>query len=162
MQIKELKEFMIFKRKPKITFKRATTDDVNEYLSIEKSTIGLKMYSRILDKDEALEEINNNQVYFIIKNNKIIGSCEYQIRGVDEVYLSGLVILPEFQSQGIAHQATEFRLNKLKNVKRIWLVTHPHNSKIIKMYLSYGFIIESWKDNYFGDGEPRIVLVKQK
>ena len=152
---------MIFKRKPKITFKRATTDDVDEFLRIEKSTIGLKIYSRISDKEEALEEIKNNEVYFIIKNNKIIGSCECQIKGADEAYMSGLVILPEFQNQGIARQAIEFRLNKLKNIKRIWLVTHPHNSKVIKMYLSYGFIIESWKDNYFGDGEPRIVLAKQ-
>jgi len=153
---------MIFKRKSKITFKRATADDIDEFLRIEKSTIGLKIYSRISDKEEALEEIKNNEVYFIIKNNKIIGSCEYQIKGVDEAYISGLVILPEFQDQGIARQAIEFRLNKLKNIKRIWLVTHPHNSKVIRMYLSYGFIIESWKDNYFGDGEPRIVLAKQE
>lgn len=153
---------MIFKRKSKITFKRAAIDDVDEFLRIEKSTISLKIYSRISDKEEALEEIKNNEVYFIIKNNKIIGSCECQTRGVDEAYISGLVILPEFQNQGIARQAIEFRLNKLKNVKRIWLVTHPHNSKVIRMYLSYGFIIESWKDNYFGDGEPRIVLAKQE
>ena len=52
---------------------------------------------------------------------------------------------------------------KLKpgNVKRIDLVTHPHNSKIIGLYLSYGFIIEAWKDNHFGDGEPRIVLARE-
>jgi hypothetical protein len=29
------------------------------------------------------------------------------------------------------------------------------------LYLSMGFIIESWLDNYFGDGEPRLMLVKK-
>ena len=149
-------------KKPNITFKKVTVSDVAELLRIDKSTIGSKMYSRFSDEQEAIEEIKNNEVYFIVKDGKNIGSLEYQIQGPGHAYLSGLVVLPEFQGQGIAREAVKFRLDKLKDIKRINLVTHPHNSKVITLYLSLGFHIESWKDNYFGDGEPRIVLAREK
>ncbi|TSC74309.1 MAG: acetyltransferase [Parcubacteria group bacterium Gr01-1014_44] len=145
-----------------ITFQKATVDDVKIFIELEKKVAHLKIYSGIIDEGEARKEIENNEVYFIRKGNEVIGSTEYQMKGPNEAYLGGLVIDPLFQGQGIARQAIEFRLNKLENVKRVWLVTHPHNSKIIRLYLSYGFIIEAWKDNYYGDGEPRLVLVLEK
>jgi ribosomal protein S18 acetylase RimI-like enzyme len=145
-----------------INFQKATTDDADKYIELEKKVAHLKIYSGIVDREEAKKEIENNEVYFIVQDNKIIGSTEYQVRDGNEAYLGGLVIDPDFQGQGIARQAIEFKLDKLKDVKRLWLVTHPHNSKIIRMYLSYGFAIEAWKDNYFGDGEPRLVLSREK
>lgn len=143
---------------PDITFQKATIDDVDIFLELEKKVSHSKTYSGIFDKKEAIEEIENNEVYLIKKGDAIIGSTEYQMQGPSHAYMSGLVIHPDYQGQGIARKAIEFKLAKLKDIKRIDLVTHPHNSKIIRMYLSYGFIIESWKDNYYGDGEPRIVL----
>lgn len=141
-----------------ITFQKATIEDIDKFIEIEKTAVELKVYSGIIDKEEAKEEIENNEVYFILKDNKIVGSTEYQIKSSKHAYLGGLVILPEFQGQGIAREAAKFRLEKLKNMDRVDLVTHPRNSKIIMLYLSLGFYIESWKDNYYGDGEPRLVL----
>ncbi len=142
-----------------ITFQKATIEDVDTFLELEKKVSHVKMYSAILDKEEARKEIEHNEVYFIKKGDTIVGSTEYTIKSPEHAYMGGLVIEPAYQGQGIARKAIEFRLNKLKNMKRIDLVTHPHNGKIIKMYLSYGFVIEAWKDNYYGDGEPRLVLV---
>jgi len=71
-----------------------------------------------------------------------------------------LVIHPNFQGQGIGREAVLFRLEKLKGVKRVWLVTHPENFKIINLYQSLGFKIEKRLENYFGDGEPRIILLR--
>jgi ribosomal protein S18 acetylase RimI-like enzyme len=145
-----------------IVFKKATIDDVAEFLRIEKSAIGAKTYSGISDEQEAIEEIENNEVHFIIKDGKTVGTTGYQMKSPDHAYLSGLVIVPEFRGQGIGRKAAEFRLNQLENIKRIDLVTHPLNSRVIMIYLSLGFHIESWKDNYYGDGEPRIVLAREK
>ena len=144
-----------------VTFQKATLDDVQQFIEIEKTATGLKMYSSMIGSEEALEEIKNNEVYFIKKDNEVVGSTEYQIKSPSEAYLGGLLIKPEFRGQGIARKAIEFRLDKLKEMKRLWLVTHPHNSKMIRMYLSYGFIIEAWKDNYYGDGQPRLILAKE-
>lgn len=147
---------------PDITFRKATTKDIDKFIEIEKTAVGLKVYSGITNREEAKKEIENNEVYFILKDGEVIGSTEYRIKSPKHAYLGGLVVLPNFQGQGIAREAAKFRLEKLKDMERIDLVTHPCNSKIITLYLSLGFYIESWKDNYYGDGEPRLILVRQE
>jgi ribosomal protein S18 acetylase RimI-like enzyme len=144
-----------------ITFQKATVGDINKFVEIEKTSAGLGMYSSMTDPEEAKEEIENNEVYFIKKDGEIVGSTEYQMKGPNEAYLGGLIIKPDYRGQGIARKAIEFRLDKLQGIKRLWLVTHPHNSKMIRMYLSYGFIVEAWRDNYYGDGQPRLVLSRE-
>lgn len=141
-----------------IIFQKATADDVDVFLELENKVAHVKMYSAILDKEEAEKEIEDNEVYFIKKGDTVVGWTEYKIKSPGHAYLGGLVIDPAYQNQGIARRAIEFLLNKLKDIKRIDLVTHPHNSKIIRMCLSCGFVIEAWKDNYYDDGEPRLVL----
>jgi ribosomal-protein-alanine N-acetyltransferase len=59
----------------------------------------------------------------------------------------------------LARKAMIHVLNEIELVKRIDLVTHPDNTKAINLYESLGFKIESTIENYFGDGEPRIVMV---
>lgn len=142
----------------KITFRKVLVDDADKYIEVEKKVSGNYMYGSITNKEKVIEEIENNEVYFIQKDGEIIGSLEYVIKAPGEAYMGGLIVDPKYQGQGIARQAIEFRLDKTKDANRLWLTTHPHNSKIIKLYLSYGFKIEAWKDNYYGDGEPRLIL----
>lgn len=143
-----------------IILQRARVGDVDAYLSIEKS-VGAgqaKTYSGVTTKREAEEELAKNIVYLIKKEEDVVGTIQYQLEGKDCAHITGFVVDPRFQEQGIGREALARVLEELKEIKRIDLVTHPHNTPAIMLYLSFGFIIESWKDNYFGDGEPRIVL----
>lgn len=166
---KEHQPFSESKEGFKLSFRRATPEDADAFVELERTAAGNKTYSGILDKDEALQEFRENEVYLIYKNGKLAGSTEFQMKSPDHAYLAGLVIHPDFQDQGIGREAAMFRLEKLKGVKRIDLVTHPENSKIIglyqslgfKLYQSLGFKIEKRIENYFGDGEPRVVLAKE-
>lgn len=108
-----------------------------------------------------MEEITKNIVYFIILDNEIVGSVIYENKSEDHAYISGLVIDQKYQGQGLARKAMELIMEELKDKKRIDLVTHPENDKAINLYKSLGFIIGETKENYFGDGEPRIVMVKE-
>lgn len=143
-----------------ITFKKATSEDIGNFLALEKMAVDNYTYSGILTEEEVREELETNEVYMIYKDGVLVGSCEYEMKGPDHAYLSGLVIHPDYRGQGIGHAAIKFILEKLKGIKRIDLVTHPHNSKAICIYLKQGFIIESWKDDYYGDGQPRLVLAR--
>lgn len=148
------------KEKLRLTFRKVKPKDVNAYLELEKTAIGQKTYSGIKDENEALREFLENEVYLIYKDGKLVGSTEFEMKSPDHAYLAGVVIHPDVQGQGIAREAVLFRLEKLKSVKRVDVVTHPENFKIINLYQSLGFKIEKLIENYFGDGEPRVMMVK--
>jgi len=145
-----------------VTLQRAGIKDVETFLAIEKSVAHLKTYAAITSKKEALAELEQGTVYFIKKHGIIVGSIGYRMKSKDHATLSGFVVNSQFQGQGIGRAAFAKILHKLNSVKKIDLVTHPHNTPAIMLYLSFGFMIEAWKDNYFGDGQPRIVLRRMK
>jgi len=142
-----------------IQFKKATVADVPILLELEKSVAEEGYYSAY--SDDLQGEIENNHVFLIEKDGQIIGFTSYEKEGSDVVHMDSLVIRPDFQSQGIGKQATLYRLQEIGNAKRIDVTTHPDNFRVIKLYQSLGFVIESRKENYYGDGQPRLVLVKE-
>ncbi len=145
-----------------ITLQKITVNDnnVDTYIALEEGVVDKKTYSVITEPKKVIEEIENNECFFIKKDDEIIGSIEYQIKGPNHAYISGIVVKPDFQGQGIARKALNIVLNNLKDMKRIDLVAHPDNIKSLNLYQSLGFVIESRKENYYGDGEPRLMLAK--
>lgn len=144
-----------------INLKKAILSDIPILLEIEKSVAGTNIYSPELDKHEWINEFKTNVIYLIEKNGLIVGNVSYEKKSKDYVYISGLVIGRRFQGQGIAREALSQILKELKNTRRIDIVTHPDNKIALHLYQSLGFVIESRKENYYGDGEPRLVLVLQ-
>ncbi|MCA9353514.1 GNAT family N-acetyltransferase [Candidatus Nomurabacteria bacterium] len=132
--------------------------DIERFISIEKTAVEEYTYSGITEYSEAKEEIEKSNVFFIYRGDTLVGSCEYIIKDENTAVLGGLIVLAEFRGSGIARAAALFRIDKVKNYKNVYLVTHPHNSKVIILYLSLGFKITEWKNNYWGDGQPRILI----
>ncbi|MDB5260546.1 MAG: acetyltransferase [Candidatus Nomurabacteria bacterium] len=143
-----------------LKYKKAIIEDIPTLISIEQSIVGSKTYSAMLEESEWIKAINDGPVYIIEKDSKIAGDVMYEMKSPDHAYISGILILPEFQRQGIARQAMDYILKEIGEVKRIDLVTHPDNFKAISLYESLGFKIESRKEDYFGDGEPRVVMAR--
>ena len=138
---------------------RATIKDVQTLLEVEKTTIGLKVYSGYFTKEEVEGYVKDSIVYLIKNNDNIVGSISYDVIDSNHADVSGLVIKPEFQKQGLAKKAMELLFEELKNYKKLSLVVHPDNHAL-KLYKSFGFIEELRKENYFGDGEPRLIMNK--
>lgn len=142
-----------------INFKKATIADIPILLELERSVAGTNIYSPMLEKDEWEEELRKNIVYLVEKDNVVVGNVSYEKKDDSHVYISGLVVDPRFQGQGVAREVLIRILDELKDIKRIDLVTHPNNRRALLLYQSLGFVVESRKENYYGDGEPRLVLV---
>ena len=142
----------------KITYKQATKEDIPSLIVMEKTMEGSKIYSAMVKEYEWEEAMQDGLVYVLEKEGRIIGNATYEIKSQDYVYISGLLILPEFQSKGLGKEVMQDILQEIGHVARIDLVTHPDNVKAIRLYESFGFIIESRKENYFGDGEPRLIM----
>jgi ribosomal-protein-alanine N-acetyltransferase len=101
------------------------------------------------------------KVFLIEKGKDTVGSLAYEQKNADNVYIADIAIKPAFQRQGIGREVLKNLLQKFKDVKRIDLLTHPEN-KALKLYESLGFVTESVEENYYGDGEPRLVLALEK
>jgi len=148
--------------KNNINLKKATLSDIPTLIGIEKSVAGTNIYSPMLESDEWKEELQKGDVYLIEHDGVVAGNISYREKDKNHVYISGLAINPRFQGRGIAREVMIRILEKLKNVSRVDMVTHPDNVRALKLYQSLGFIIKSRKENFYGDGEPRMVLVLKK
>ncbi len=145
----------------KIILIKATHADIEKYISIE-SKVASKTYATLLDEKSVLGEMAKGPVYMVKRGEDTVGTVSYEIKEDGSVYLSGLAVDPEYQGQGIGRDAIEKVLSEVSDAPKVWLVTHPENAKAVSLYESLGFKITDKKDNYFGDGEPRIVLTLVK
>lgn len=145
-----------------LVLERMTDTDVDEFLALEKKVSVPRIYSPILTEDEALEEIRDNELFFIKKGSVIVGIIAYQMKLDGTTYISNMSVVPEYQRQGLARTAMEMMLRIIGSTPRIWLVTHPENVKAMNLYTSLGFVVEKQIENYYGDGEPRLVLAKEE
>jgi len=145
-----------------LILKRVNKENIETLLFIERSLDNLKTYSPILTNEEMKESLEKCVKYIIEKDEEVVGSYSYEIKSKDNVNIGGPAILPEFQGQGIAKEITGRILEELKDYKRIDLEIHPDNLISLKLFKSFGFIVESKVENYYGDGEPRLILFKIK
>lgn len=144
-----------------IILKKATAEDIPVLLEVERSVAGTKIYHPMVEAKEWEEVLKKESVYIIEKDGVAVGDLSYEQKGDNHVYISGLAVKPEFQGQGIARIVLTQTLEKLKDVKRVDLVTHPENFRAIKLYESLGFAREGIKENFYGDGEPRLLLSRE-
>jgi ribosomal protein S18 acetylase RimI-like enzyme len=147
---------------PSITLERATAKDAAIFLEIEMSILSTSTYSSTADLHESLEEIENNIIYLIHEGDHIVGSVMYEMKTPDHAYISGLTIRPDFQGRGLGKTAMEKVLKELKDIPTVDLVTHPDNARAIKLYTSLGFTIGERIENYFDDGQSRIVMTLKR
>ncbi len=142
-----------------IKLRKAIIADIPTLISIEKSVAGTKIYSPMLEEDDWKYEIENNTVYLIEKDGTVVGNISYERKGEGKVYINGLAINPPFQGKDIGRKVMIRILDEIKDAKRIELDTHPDNAPALALYESLGFVVESRIENYYGDGEPRLVLI---
>lgn len=141
---------------------KADNADIEELIGLEKSVAGTNIYVPMLTEDEWMVALEIGVVYLIMQGSVAVGNISYENKGKDRVHISGLVIGPQFQGQGIGRQALIKVLEELQDVKRIDLEIHPDNEKALALYQSFGFKVESRKENFYGDGQPRLILTLEK
>lgn len=146
---------------PKLAFQKANEADIAELIAVEKSIGDIHTYSSMVEEGEWKDELQSNDIFLIKEGDRVVGSISYEEKSPEHLYISGVVVRPEFQGKGIARTALQKVLNEHAHVPRIDLVTHPDNPAR-RLYESLGFVIESRQENYWGEGEPRLVLVHKR
>ncbi len=141
-----------------LVFQLATGKDKVTLVTFERKVADPKLYGVPLDAESALREIRKNKFYFVKAGGQVVGTAAYRLRPDGSIYISNVAVDPEYRRRGIARAAMFFILEKCKGAHLVELVTHPKNKNALRLYRSLGFAVESPQENYFGDGEPRLVL----
>jgi ribosomal protein S18 acetylase RimI-like enzyme len=105
---------------------------------------------------EQVDYLKDSICYLAIQNNSPIGFFAYKI-DEERVDIKSIAVLPNHQGKKYGKIMMEELLKQVKNHK-VFVVTHPRNTPAIILYLKSGFEIYGWKDNYYGDGQPRLLL----
>lgn len=144
-----------------IQFKKVELEDWGLLQTLEEAA-ATSMFATCDGEEGYKKYIRESTVYFIVDElGKHVGSIAYKTQADGAVVINGLTVNPEKQGQGVAKQAMEKLLNEIGN-KDIVLTVHPGNTPALLIYLRLGFVITDWKENYFGDGEPRLYLQRKK
>lgn len=118
-----------------------------------------ELFHPLGNENEFRDYLRKSKVFYILLDNKKVGTISYEPK--DDYYeIDGMTVLPAYRRKGIASLAFQKLIEEPKVSKEWRLVTHPQNTASLLIYLKAGFVIKGWKDNYFGDGQPRLLLVK--
>lgn len=143
-----------------IKFKKATLSDWKLVRKLERGSKS-PFFQPCIGEDGYKKYIAESNVYFLIKNGEALGTASYKIDRHKNILINGLTVLPKYRGGGIATNAMAKMLARLKG-KDLTLVVHPENIPALLVYLRLGFVITGWKDNYFGNGQPRLHLKKSR
>ena len=157
----ELKNFVMEKHLLSgFVFEKATRKQAQKLVDFEQTICAPRLYSKPLDLEDAIKEIDKNHYYFIKHDGQIVGTAAYCVREDESCHISNMAVSAQCRGQGIARKAMMFLMEKCQDHWRIDLSTHPENFRSIPLYESFGFITEKTIDNFLGDGEPRMIMAK--
>ncbi len=142
-----------------LALQKATNNDWEILATIEKESSS-KFFHALTQEKEIKDYIKDSEVFFITLDNQKIGTVSYEKKEKNSIYFNGLTIIKKYRRKGIASWAIENILSNIKNKKTMSLLVHPKNTPAILVYLKAGFSIHGWENDGFGDGEPRLSLIK--
>lgn len=105
---------------------------------------------------EQRDYLYGSDVYILYDKDEPVGFLAFKKEN-DGIEVKAIVVTPEKQGKGYG-RAMMKNLIEFTAGNTLRLVTHPKNTSAITYYLKSGFEIYGWKDNYYGDGEPRLLL----
>ena len=121
---------------------------IREYVEYNEKEI-MNLYEKVgwtnyTDNPTMLENAYKNslKIYGAYKDEKLIGIIRVVGDGYSIVYIQDILILPEFQRQGIGKALLEKVLDTYKNVYQKTLLT-DNTEKTIQFYKSVGFMMDT-------------------
>ncbi|HAS6046587.1 TPA: GNAT family N-acetyltransferase [Vibrio vulnificus] len=110
------------------------------------------------------------QAYDCWRSGFMVAECEHQIAGYvlivpkadkcNEAWMLSLAVSPAYQGRGIAKQLVKYALARQSHYQKIYLTVAPDNLPARAIYQSCGFEILTEEENYFDDGESRLVMCR--
>lgn len=134
--------------------------DLDTFLNIMRS-VQSRINRPITNRHDAVAVIRSGTTFMIQDGDEAVGALVCSEIAPNRFYLSEFAICPSAQGQGIGKRALEKMLSECLTVGcECSLHTHPENTPARKLYESMGFVVREEIPDFFGDGEPRLLLSK--
>ncbi len=127
----------------KLRFESATGSDADALIRYE-NTPGVthsETYTPLQSRDEAVQELNDNTYFFIMDEDRIVGTASFRDWKEGGTYIGNLTVAPSHRRRGVARAAVERIIEMNKNADTFTLFTHPHNLPAQALYKTLGFEI---------------------
>ncbi|MBI2196102.1 GNAT family N-acetyltransferase [Candidatus Daviesbacteria bacterium] len=147
-----------------LSYRKATENDWELVRDLEKeaASVSPRFFLAYESEKEIKDYLQKDQVFLVMEDEQPVGTVAFNTKGQELAHIDGLAIVPSCTGKGYGTEAMRWVMDQIQNIKKAELVVHPQNSVALRIYLKVGFKIIGWKDNYFGDGEPRLELVKKE
>jgi ribosomal protein S18 acetylase RimI-like enzyme len=145
---------------PRVRFVRARRKDAARFLAMEREIDIPRLYCPAASLAAAAAEIGRNRLYLLWFGGRRVGTVAFRRQTGGTVEISNLAIRPAWRGRGFARAALLFVLKRNAAAAGFVLVTHPENEAALTLYRSLGFKPRRRFENFFGDGEPRLALVR--
>jgi ribosomal protein S18 acetylase RimI-like enzyme len=144
------------------TFRRAAAGDAGLIVAFETEVTNRKLYGRPLDHEAALSEIGGNQCHLLFVDERLVATGAFRWREDASVYLSNIAVLPGMRRQGLGREMLNHLLSFCADADTVDLAVHPDNLPAIALYTAARFSPIYVKDDFFGDGEPRLIMRRSR
>lgn len=147
----------------KIEFERATIDDVDKLIDVQKKSFysDFVKYGECPGYNHSKESMTNivlNRItYKIICNNQIVGDIIVRDNNDSTYFLGGICVVPDYENHGIGQEAIKFIESQFHNATVWTLETPADKERNHYFYKKMGYTIV---DEYM-DGSVKIVLFKK-
>jgi ribosomal protein S18 acetylase RimI-like enzyme len=139
--------------------RRAAENDVEMIVSFESLVMDEKLYGKPLDYTAAKREIEANEYWMRLNKGQLVATGSLRQRNAGSIYLSNIAVHPGARRNGIARAMICHLLSLCRTAPSIDLAVHPDNQAARALYASLGFRPTQIRENFFGDGEPRLIML---
>ena len=138
--------------------KRAMATDVDLVVAFESEVMNERLYGKPLDHPAAKSEIETNEYFLYLSEGRVVATGALRRREDGSAYLSNIAVHPNVRRKGFARAMMSHLQSLSDGAPSIDLAVHPENQAALALYVSQGFTPKHIRENFFGDGEPRIVM----
>jgi len=129
----------------KIQIEKATFEDADSLLDVQNKSF-ISDYQRYgicpsynQTRDKIISHINDDNVYKILENEKIIGDIVVLNKGDGIYHLQCICVIPEYENCGVGNIAMHFIENEFPDANHWTLVTPWDKLRNHHFYKKYGF-----------------------
>ncbi len=145
-----------------VYIRNAAVEDLPAVEKVDKEIFGTICYPLFVLRQ--FYEITTG--LFVVAENRRKEIIGYSLGHLDAETRTGwvmaLAVKDTYRGRGVGLELTSHLLERFKerSANLIKLTVHPENRSAITLYRKLGFRAAETEDNYFGNGEPRLVMEK--